>query len=104
MRFHSGVTVRLIAAQDHVTRSWKVRLPHGVTVDPKIWRTLARRAVWCLVTYCHPEAKIKPEPLQAPAQHPEIFRAEQEEVKRLLKRSGASSVAKGRKIKEDKRR
>ena len=47
--FRSGVRIRLIATQDQESGSWKVRLPHGVSIDPKIWRTLARRALWCFV-------------------------------------------------------
>ena len=47
--FRAGVRIRLIASQDHTTGKWKVRLPWGVSVDPKIWRKLAPRAVWCFV-------------------------------------------------------
>lgn len=47
--FRSGVRIQLIAARDHETGMWKVRLPWGVSIDPKIWRTLARRALLCYV-------------------------------------------------------
>jgi hypothetical protein len=49
--FRSGVRIRLIATQDQESGSWKVRLPHGVSIDPKIWRTLARRALLRFVRY-----------------------------------------------------
>ena len=47
--FRSGVRIRLIATMDQATGRWKVRLPWGVSVDPKIWPGLARRALWCFV-------------------------------------------------------
>lgn len=53
--FHTGVRIRLIATKDQYSGRWKVRLPWGVSIKPEVWRTLARRALWCFVKAREPE-------------------------------------------------
>ena len=58
IQFDAGVRIRLIGNQDPGTGRWKVRLPWGVSIDPKLWPTIAGRASWC---YAHAQKEARNE-------------------------------------------
>jgi hypothetical protein len=52
--FDSGVLIQLQAGKDTEGR-WQVHPPHGVTIHPRVWKEVARRALGRFVATYHAE-------------------------------------------------